>query len=124
MKHSTRQRYAILESLRAAPGPMSPKEILEASRKQVPGLGIATVYRNLKLLVQEGVVRELVLPEPGTRYELSGLKHHHHFQCRGCDRVFCLDGCPGEIEALTPEGFDLEEHEIVLYGRCSGCIRG
>jgi len=124
MKHSTQQRESILESLRQASGPLTPAEILEAARKRVPGMGIATVYRNLKLLLRSGLAREIALPGSRSRYELFNLEHHHHFQCRDCQQVYCLHGCPGELHALTPEGFVLEEHEIVLYGRCAGCNRG
>ena len=121
MKHNTRQRQAIIHCLEQAGGPMSPQEILILAREKVEGMGIATVYRNLKLLEEEGKVRELVLPGEGARYEKSGLSHHHHFFCRGCYKFFCIEGCPREIISMVPRGFALEEHEIVLYGRCREC---
>ncbi len=121
MKHNTRQRRAIVHCLSRARGPMSPHEIHAQAAEQVQGLGIATVYRNLKLLAKEGKIRELVLPGEGSRYEPAGLEHHHHFFCRGCARVFCIQGCPGEFSSMVPRGFILEEHDIVLYGRCDGC---
>ncbi len=124
MKHNTQQREAILKCLKSARGPLSPREILEAAGREVPGLGVATVYRNLKLLVREGLATEIVLPGQGSRYEISGLAHHHHFQCRDCRMVFCLEGCSKGIDSLAPAGFILEEHDIVLYGRCAECSHG
>ncbi len=122
MKHNTKQRQAIIHCLSRARGPMSPYEIHELAAEEVEGLGIATVYRNLKLLAQEGKVKEFVLPGEGTRYEPAGLQHHHHFFCRGCDRVFCVEGCPRGFSSMIPEGFVLEDHEIVLYGQCQDCL--
>ncbi|WP_045211435.1 Fur family transcriptional regulator [Desulfonatronovibrio magnus] len=123
MKHKTRQRDAIVKCIRQSKGPMSPQEILSKAKEEVSGLGIATVYRNLRELKKEGFVREFVMPGQGARYEKSdpSLHHHHHFCCRKCDRVFCVDGCPGEFNTMVPNGFILEDHEIVLYGRCSDC---
>ncbi|RQD67340.1 MAG: transcriptional repressor [Desulfonatronovibrio sp. MSAO_Bac4] len=123
MKQKTRQRLAIVDCLNNADGPMTPQEIHELAQKAVLGLGIATVYRNLKLLVTEGKIRELIFPGEGARYELAGLGHHHHFLCRDCDRVFCIQGCPGGFNEMIPNGFVLEEHEIVLYGKCQYCLQ-
>ena len=121
MKHYTRQRQAILKCLDQAKGPLSPQEILVRAREKVEGMGIATVYRNLKSLEKEGMVRELALSGEGARYEKSGLTHHHHFFCRGCNKFYCVEGCPREISSMVPRGFVMEEHEIVLYGKCSEC---
>ncbi|WP_291319475.1 transcriptional repressor [Desulfonatronospira sp.] len=121
MKHRTQQRKALVECLHEASGPLSPAEILWFSKEKVPSLGIATVYRNLKLLVQEGAVAELHIPGQGSYYEPAGMNHHHHFQCRNCKQIFCIEGCPQGIKSLTPEGFELEDHEVFLYGRCSEC---
>ncbi len=121
MQRDTRQRKAIRQALTEAGHPLSPKELLEAAREQVKGLGIATVYRNLKALHEDGWITTVELPGEPPRYELSGKGHHHHFHCRACDRVYEVEGCPGDIKAITPQGFELEDHEFVLYGRCDLC---
>ncbi|NUN95068.1 MAG: transcriptional repressor, partial [Candidatus Omnitrophica bacterium] len=86
-----------------------------------PGLGIATVYRTLKSLLEEGSVVAVEMPGQALRYEAAGKEHHHHFHCRGCGRVFEVEGCPTGIGRLTPPGFRLEGHEIVLHGLCPDC---
>jgi len=121
MERSTRQRQAIREVMRELDRPLSPAEVLEAARRKVPSLGIATVYRTLKGLVKEGSAVPVELPGEAIRYELAGKKHHHHFQCNLCGRVFELESCPGDFSFMLPEGFKTEKHEIVLYGRCSEC---
>ena len=82
---------------------------------------MATVYRSIKSLVEGGDLVSVELPGEPARYELSGKRHHHHFHCRSCRKVFEVEGCPRDIESLVPGGFELEDHEVVLYGRCAGC---
>ena len=48
-------------------------------------------------------------------------KHHHHFHCRICDRFYDVEGCPGGLSSMLPEGFELESHELTLLGRCAAC---
>lgn len=121
MERDTRQRRAIRRSLEEAGHPLSPQELLEAAQAHVEGLGIATVYRNLKHLHESGWVAAVELPGEPARYEVAGKEHHHHFHCRECDRVYEVEGCPGNLRSVTPAGFELESHEFVLYGLCDGC---
>ena len=126
MERHTRQRAAIREAIVAAARPLLPQEVLQAAQQQVPGLGIATVYRNLKGLVEEGELRAVHLPGENPRFEATGHAHHHHFQCRQCQRVFDVHACPGDLSRLAPQGFTVEDHDLTLYGRCRECsaVRG
>ncbi|MEM7588186.1 MAG: transcriptional repressor [Acidobacteriota bacterium] len=117
----TQQRDAILKAFVDASRPLGPQEVLELAVETVPSLGIATVYRTLKKFLSEDVIQVVELPGATNRYELAGLGHHHHFCCRACDRVFDIEGCPNQIADLAPKGFQLEAHELVLYGVCSSC---
>lgn len=120
-KRDTQQRRAIRAAIDDANRPLSPREVLESARRGSPGLGIATVYRTLKTWVDEGGLTQVDLPGEPPRYEVTGKQHHHHFHCRSCDRVYELQGCPEGLRSLTPPGFSLESHEVVLYGRCAEC---
>lgn len=122
MKRDTRQRQAIRRAIEEVDRPLSPREVLEAASAHHAGLGIATVYRTLKALVEEGALAQVELPGEPPRYEATGKRHHHHFHCRACDRVYELEGCPDGLRSLTPAGFSLESHEVVLYGRCAACV--
>lgn len=121
MERNTKQRDAIRQVFERTARPLGPNEVLEAGRRHVVGLGIATVYRTINSLVEGGWLVPVELPGESPRYERAGAAHHHHFQCRGCDRVFEIDGCPGDLCTLTPKGFLLERHEVVLYGLCATC---
>lgn len=85
-------------------------------------MGIATVYRNVKVLLEDGWLQPVELPGAPSRYEVAGKHHHHHFHCRQCDKVYEVEDCPADLEHLTPAGFELETHEIILYGTCSQCV--
>ena len=121
MPRQTRQRDAIRGALDAAGRPLSPQELLLAARAALPRLGLATVYRTVKAMLGDGTLRAVELPGAPARYELAGKRHHHHFHCRACDGVFEVEACPGRMSGLLPGGFQLERHEIILYGLCADC---
>lgn len=117
------RREAILHVIGTSKGALTPEQIHMAAEKKVSGLGIATVYRNLKLLHESGLIHNIILPDGQTRYELADKKHHHHFQCDDCGRAFCLDGCVLGMKEppQLPDGFLVSGHEITYYGTCPSC---
>ena len=68
MKRLTRQRTEILRVIDEAKRPLSPQEILEAGRTAIPSLSIATIYRNLRDLQQDGMIQAVALPGDSPRY--------------------------------------------------------
>jgi Fur family transcriptional regulator, ferric uptake regulator len=121
MNRHTTQRDAIRGAFAAADRPLGPREVLELAQGELPGLGIATVYRNINRLVAEGWLTPVALPGEPARYEQAGKHHHHHFHCRRCGGVYEVHGCPGSLRRLVPRGFKLESHELVLGGVCARC---
>lgn len=119
----TRQRGAIRRAIDTAQRPLLPSEILELAQQEVSALGIATIYRNIKLLLEEQAIRVVELPGDLPRYESAHHAHHHHFQCRQCARVFDIHACPGDFSALAPQGFQIDGHELTLYGTCVDCAK-
>lgn len=123
-QRQTRQRSTIYEVIRTAAGPLTVPEIHQRAQREVGGIGIATVYRTINLLQDEGLVQAVILPSGETRYELANLGHHHHFSCRSCEEVFDLPACPVEIPRndVVEGGFVVESHELTLYGVCPACV--
>jgi len=117
----TAQRRAIRQVLVDLGRPLSTAEILRAAQRTVPGLGLATVYRTVRSLQVEGVLQQVDLPGDVPRYEITTPRHHHHFQCTRCGRVFEVDACPGNLAHMVPRGFVADNHEVILYGRCRDC---
>ncbi len=125
MERTTRQRAAIRQAIAQAARPLLPQEVLFAAQSDVAGLGLATVYRTLKALVDDAQLQVVELPGENPRYELAGHghhDHHHHFQCQLCARVFDVHACPGDLRHLAPAGFQVLDHDITLYGHCSDCL--
>lgn len=101
--------------------PLRPQDIVRQGQRHAPTLGIVTLYRNLKSLVDEGWLRSVELPGEPTRYELADRPHHHHFVCTRCEQAFDVHACPPTVEDLAPDGFQVDSHEIVLFGACPAC---
>jgi len=122
IQRNTRQREILRRLIAEAPGPQSVQELLGAAQTELPALGIATVYRTLKLLEEAKEIRAVVLPGGESRWEPSDRGHHHHFQCRACSKVIDFLGCPLHLHADTlPGGFVVETHEVTLIGLCPDC---
>ncbi len=123
MIRTTRQRTAIRDVFEKANRPLGAPEVLESAKSNVKGLGIATVYRTIKGLLDEGWLVPVDVPGEPPRYELSGKEHHHHFHCKQCGRVFEVEGCVENLKRLLPPGFRITGHEVFLFGHCAQCER-
>lgn len=121
MRRKTAQRTTIKEVFIEHKRPLTVSEILLYGRRVVTTLNQATVYRNLKILIDDGWLRRISHPSLGTLYERTGKGHHHHFHCRECNRAFELPGCLLKEDKAAPDGFTVEDHEIFLFGICPSC---
>jgi Fur family ferric uptake transcriptional regulator len=123
MIRKTRQRAAIRDAFESRGQPLSPEEVLTEAQRHVEGIGIATVYRNIRALLDEGWLVTVELPGQQARYEQAGKSHHHHFHCGKCGQVFELSGCIDGLQRMAPRGFKVSGHDLVLYGECLECQR-
>lgn len=118
---NTRQKDAIRAAFVETNRPLSPEEVLSYVQRDVADVSIATIYRNLKTMVEEDWLVTVQLPGEATRYEISGKEHHHHFLCNDCKKMYELDGC-APIKPKLPRGFRTLGHEFLLYGLCAACV--
>lgn len=122
MTRDTRQRRAIRSVFVEADGPLGPQEVLDRAQADVPGIGLATVYRTIKLMLDDQELKAVDLPGEPARYEPADRTgHHHFFKCDACGRVYEVQGCVSNPSGLAPDGFRVSRHEIVLYGTCANC---
>ncbi len=119
MRAPSKHAETIYALLKQSSGPLSANEIWQSL--QASGIGLATIYRILKRGVESGALCEANLPGGQTRYEPTGLKHHHHFLCSDCNRAIDLEGCVPGLENIVPPNFSITGHEILLFGHCADC---
>jgi Fur family ferric uptake transcriptional regulator len=121
----TPQRLSVLETILKTSGHVTPEEIYAETKRADPGIGLATVYRTLKLLADAGLAHEIRFGDGVSRYEMDkGGEHHDHIICTECDKN--LEVMDPEIEQLQEKlaeksGFTLTGHKMFLYGVCSEC---
>lgn len=121
MIRQTRQRLAIEAVIRAENRPLTPPEIYRGARRLVPGIGLRTVYRQLKDMAGEGLVAGVDYPGQPLRYERTGAGHHAHFICHGCAKVYAWEMEVPDVEVEAPAGYLMTGQETVFYGYCPAC---
>ena len=119
----TRQREAILDVFIEAGGHLTSEDLHQLVRERYPEVGVATVYRALKLFVEAGVAHASTFREGITVYEAEQ-EHHDHIVCVGCGRI--VEFSNDEIERLQEvvakeHGFRLTRHRHHLFGYCPEC---
>lgn len=123
----TAQRRAIIELLEHSKGAHpTAEEIYERVRCSMPGIGIATVYRNLEVLTRVDILQKCSFEEGRARYEMCDHErehYHHHFVCKRCGAIVEIEeDSLQEIEKeLEKKGFRIIDHTLKLYGYCPGC---
>lgn len=121
MIRQTRQRLAIEAVFRAESRPLSPPEVHLGAQRLVPGLGLRTVYRQLKDMAKEGAIVGVDYPGQPLRYERTTSGHRAHFICHSCGKVYAFETEVPDVEVESPEGFVLTGQETVFYGTCAAC---
>ena len=120
-KRQTLQRTAIATAIASTDCAFTPEELLSHAQRACPGLGIATVYRAIRDMVQEGRIRGILVADNSPRYERTDVAHHHHFQCDTCGGVTPLKGCSLKEDYRLPSGFKVSSHEVIFTGICPAC---
>ena len=122
-KSFTGVRIVILDILKSANSPLSPKQILSLIALKKPDL--ATIYRNLLLMESLGIISSVDLGEGFKRYEINRPEgHRHHIICRSCGKIEDIDECglqEMEKEISRKIGFKIEKHRLEFFGVCAVC---
>jgi Fur family ferric uptake transcriptional regulator len=120
MSRTTEQRRAIMVALRDADTAVTAQEL----HARLEGVGLATVYRNLQRLADEGQADTLRRESGEVAFLICEGGHHHHLTCRSCGRVEQVRDCRlGDWARTVAElhGFSEVEHRAELVGTCSDC---
>ena len=120
---ATFQRTNILEVIDKN-GHMSVEDIYEEVIKVHPSISLATIYKNIILMMEKGVLAEVPIAGKKPKYELSK-NDHIHLVCTECGEVedkACMDATNRVLHELTDrEHFVLNKRQINLYGVCASC---
>jgi Fe2+ or Zn2+ uptake regulation protein len=122
----TAQRLAVL---RAVPGDshVTADAVAEGVRAEVGSISLQGVYDALGALVEVGLVRRIQPAGSPALFEARVSDNHHHVICRSCGRVADVDCATGSAPCLTAVddlGFEIDEAEVVYWGRCPECAAG
>jgi len=126
----TNQRKIVIDALvKHQDQHLNCDEIYDLVKSVDHNLGLATIYRSLKLFVQLGILTELNIGDGGIRYDLVDLKtnshNHHHLICKKCGKIIevrddSLEAVEKEIEKIYD--FKIENHKCKFMGLCKNCI--
>lgn len=120
----TRQRRAITAALGASDEFRSAQDIHELLRREGETIGLATVYRALQLMADNGLVDVVKTDSGEAVYRQCSASHHHHLVCRACGRTIEIQGPAVErwANAMAAEhGYVEVSHTIELFGTCPTC---
>ena len=97
--------------------------VFDRLREEYPRVAIGTVYRNLNVLVSEGVVNNIKFDDPTEHYD-ANTSHHYHFICEKCGAIRDLPlpvDTQMERKVEDQTGFEIRNHRIDFYGLCDAC---
>jgi Fur family peroxide stress response transcriptional regulator len=119
----TPQRHAILSYLLETMSHPTVDEIYKSLEGKFPNMSVATVYNNLRVFKDIGLVRELTYGDASSRYD-ANMSEHYHAVCISCGKVkdFHYPPLHGvEKEASINTGFEVASHRLEVYGLCETC---
>ncbi|MCP8617989.1 peroxide-responsive transcriptional repressor PerR [Salirhabdus salicampi] len=119
----TPQRHAVLEYLIHSMNHPTADDIYKALEGKFPNMSVATVYNNLRVFREIGLVRELTYGDSSSRFDCN-TSEHYHIICETCGKIVdfhypSLD----EVESLAEQvtGFEVSHHRMEVYGTCKQC---
>ncbi|WP_017754307.1 peroxide-responsive transcriptional repressor PerR [Calidifontibacillus oryziterrae] len=119
----TPQRHAILEFLLNSMTHPTADEIYKALEGKFPNMSVATVYNNLRVFKEVGLVRELTYGDSSSRFDCN-VSDHYHAICEQCGKIVDFH-YPGldEVETIVEHvtGFEVSHHRMEVYGTCTDC---
>ncbi len=124
-RKNTIQRIKILDYLKSVDTHPSAEMVYESIHDEMPTITLATVYRNLHTLADEGIIQRFKV---GNSYRFDGRNDkHYHFICIKCGTIYDIESenynsfIDHEYKFLEKKGFHVENHNLTFYGTCDKC---
>ena len=123
IKKRSRKREAVLDKIRSTTAHPSAVWVYEELRKEIPDLSLGTVYRNISVFKDEGLIISIGVVNGQERFD-GNTSEHTHFICVDCGEVLDVDAeleetVNSKIEAAN--GVDILYRQLTFYGRCGKC---
>jgi len=123
----TRQRRLLFGVIQEAERHLDAKELYRRASERDPSISLATVYRNLRLFKEQGLINERHLGQVRCSYEMKRLREHQHLVCEACGQVIEFES--PLIRKLVAEvqrknNFFMTKIELYLEGYCHKCKEG
>lgn len=121
----TPQRHAILEYLINSMSHPTADEIYKALEGRFPNMSVATVYNNLRVFREVGLVKELTYGDSSARFDFV-TTNHYHVICQECGKIVDFDyPALDEVEHFASQvtGFKVSHHRMEIYGECPDCTK-
>ncbi len=125
----TKQRRVVLDAVRGNPFHPTADEVYADVRKVLPKISLATVYRNLEILAEDGLIRRLEPEHPPMRFD-GDISEHYHITCTRCGKIEdapfargdeTIDTLEEALGRLTKYG--VFGHKLEFIGLCSDCAK-
>ena len=123
-RRETRQRTAVTAALGRLDGFISAQDLHARLREGGEAVGLATVYRTLQQLSEDGEVDVVRTDDGESMYRRCSSGHHHHLTCRNCRRTVEVDSAAVERWArgiAEENGFADVDHVVEVFGTCADC---
>lgn len=122
-KRMTRQKAVVYEVLRSTTSHPTADWIYREARKQIPGISLGTVYRNLQVLLADDQIMELNYGKGQSRFD-GNPEQHYHFVCEKCGNVYDFAMNSPEIsqEVLDAAPGQVKGYRFECYGVCKNCL--
>jgi Fur family ferric uptake transcriptional regulator len=120
----TAQRLAVLRAVAERPHSTA-ADIGAVVRAEIGAVSLQAVYDALGALTEKGIIRRIQPAGSPARYEDRVGDNHHHLICRSCGRmvdVACAVGYTPCLTAADDAGYEIDEAEVIYWGRCPACV--
>ena len=121
----TAQRKVILEEIENTRLHPAAQEVYEMVRRRLPKISLGTVYRNLEVLSEYGLIRRMDLGDGQCHYD-GNIEDHYHVRCTECGRItdlFMAPVCDLEGTIARQTGYEIEGYRLDFFGLCPVCRR-
>jgi len=122
----TTQRQIILEELGKVTSHPTANEVYDMVRKRLPRIGLGTVYRNLELMAESGIILKIEVGGTQKRFDAT-VEDHYHIRCSSCGKVDDIDiAVQNQINetASACSNYKVLGHHIEFSGICEECSQG